>query len=681
MPNRLAQTTSPYLLQHQDNPVDWHPWGSEALELARTQDRPIFLSIGYAACHWCHVMAHESFESPAIAAVMNELFINIKVDREERPDLDSIYMSAVVALTGHGGWPMSVFLTPTGVPFYGGTYYPPRPAHGLPSFEQVLRGVSDAWQNRRDEVLSGSQEILRHIQQGELLGLPSGGQPLERATLRQAAESLWRGFDARNHGWGGAPKFPQSMTLEFLLRYHLLSGESMPLDMAVRTARSMAAGGIYDHLGGGFHRYATDAIWLVPHFEKMLYDNSQLARVYLHLWQLTGEAGFRRVVEEVLDYVLREMTDPLGGFYSTQDADSEGHEGKFFVWSEAEIDEALGQDSTIFKEAYGVTRSGNFEGKNILFAAAAMPELAQKHGITEDDLNVRLGEARRVLFALREQRVHPGRDDKVLAGWNGLMLAAFAEAARVFGRDDYRQAAVANAGFILSTLRTADGSLLRTWRQGQARLPGFLEDYANVSEGLLALYETTFDPQYFVAARELMDYVSAHFADPQGGYFDTGDQHEQLVTRPKDIQDNATPSGSAMAATVQLKLAAFTGEARYAEAAESQLRALQPILGQHPTGFGQWLTALAFALGEPREIALVANAAEVGPFLDVVNDPYRPFKVVAWKRPGDESPVPLLAGREQVQERPTAYVCQSFACRLPVTDPESLRSQLDEAKA
>ncbi|MEP7359102.1 MAG: thioredoxin domain-containing protein, partial [Anaerolineales bacterium] len=318
MPNRLADTTSPYLLQHQDNPVDWHPWGPEALEMARSLDRPIFLSIGYAACHWCHVMAHESFESPAIAALMNELFVNIKVDREERPDLDSIYMNAVVALTGHGGWPMSVFLTPSGVPFYGGTYYPPRPAHGLPSFEQVLRGVADAWNNRRGEVLTGSQEILRHIQQGELLGLPAGGQPLERATLRQAAESLWRGFDAHSHGWGGSPKFPQPMTLEFLLRYHVLSGESMPLDMAVKTARSMARGGIYDQLGGGFHRYATDAVWLVPHFEKMLYDNAQLARVYLHLWQLTGDAEFRRIVEEVLDYVLREMTDPLGGFYSTQ---------------------------------------------------------------------------------------------------------------------------------------------------------------------------------------------------------------------------------------------------------------------------------------------------------------------------------------------------------------------------
>ena len=684
MSNRLATTTSPYLLQHQNNPVDWYPWGPEALERARAENRPIFLSIGYAACHWCHVMAHETFESPAMAALMNELFVNIKVDREERPDLDSIYMNAVVALTGQGGWPMSVFLTPEGVPFFGGTYFPPRPAHGLPSFEQVLRGVADAWQNRRDEVLAGGQDVLRHIQQNELLGLPAGGEPLTKATLRQAAETLWRGFDARHHGWGGAPKFPQPMTLEFLLRYHVLSGESMPLEMAVKTAHAMARGGLYDHLGGGFHRYATDAIWLVPHFEKMLYDNAQLARAYLHLWQATGDAEFRRVVEEVLDYVLREMTDPLGGFYSTQDADSEGHEGKFFVWSADEIDTALGAHATLFKEAYGVSQGGNFEGRNILFAAVPLVALASRNNLTVDEVGERLAAARARLFELREQRVHPGRDDKVLSAWNGLMLAAFAEAARVLRRDDYRQAAIANASFILTMLRAPAGGLWRTWRQGQAHLPAFLEDYANVAEGLLALYETTFDPQYYVAARQLMDHVLDHFADPQGGFFDTGDLHEQLVTRPKDIQDNATPSGSAMAATVLLKLGALAGETRYAESAEKQLRSLQPVLGQHPTAFAQWLAALCFALGQPREIAVVAELEMAGadgaqPLLDVIFGEYRPFQVVALKRPGEESPVPLLAGREQLNGRPTAAVCFNFACRLPVTDPQTLREQLAEA--
>ena len=681
MANRLAHETSPYLLQHQDNPVDWYPWGREALGRATSEDKPIFLSIGYAACHWCHVMAHESFEDPATAALMNELFVNIKVDREERPDLDSIYMAAVVALTGNGGWPMSVFLTPGGVPFYGGTYYPPRPAHGLAAFQQVLRGVADAWHTRRSEVLAGAEDVLAHIRQAERLGLPPGAEPLSKSTLQQAAQTMWRQFDWRHHGWGGGPKFPQPMAMEFLLRYHALTQEAMPLEMVVKTARSMARGGLYDQLGGGFHRYSTDIAWTVPHFEKMLYDNAQLARVYLHLWQVTGDKEFRRVAEAVLDYVRREMTDPAGGFYSTQDADSEGREGKFFVWSTAELEAALGTDAELFKDAYGVTPRGNFEGRNILLVAADAEALAQQHGLAEADVERRLAAARQTLFALRERRVHPARDDKVLAGWNGLMLAAFAEAARVLGRDDYRSVAVANAGFILSALRQPDGTLLRSWRRGQAKVAGYLEDYANVADGLLALYDATFDAQYYTTARQLIDYVLAHFADPQGGFFDTGDQHEQLVARPKDIQDNATPSGAAMLATVLLKLALLSGAgAQYAEVAEESLRSLQPVLGEHSTAFGQWLTALAFALGQPREIALVgdpAGDARMQALLAVVFDAYRPFKVVALKRPGEESPVALLSGREQIAGQATAAVCYNFACRLPVTEPEALRAQLD----
>jgi uncharacterized protein YyaL (SSP411 family) len=682
MPNRLAHEASPYLLQHQDNPVDWYPWGPEALGRAATEDKAIFLSIGYAACHWCHVMAHESFEDPATAALMNELFVNIKVDREERPDLDSIYMAAVVALTGNGGWPMSVFLTPAGVPFYGGTYFPPRPAHGLAAFQQVLRGVADAWHNRRSEVLAGAKDVLEHIQQSERLGLPPGAEPLSTSTLQQAAQSLWRQFDWRHHGWGEGPKFPQPMAMEFLLRYHALTREAMPLEMVTKTARSMARSGMYDQLGGGFHRYSTDVAWTVPHFEKMLYDNAQLARVYLHLWQITGEDEFRRVAEAVLDYVQREMTDPAGGFYSTQDADSEGHEGKFFVWSAAEIDAALGSEAELFKDAYGFTPRGNFEGSNILFVAGDAGALGQKHGLSQAEVGRRLAPARQTLFALREQRIHPGRDDKVLASWNGLMLAAFAEAARVLGRDDYRHVAVANADFILSALRQLDGTLLRSWRRGQGRLAGYLEDYANVAEGLLALYEATFEAAYYTAARQLVDYVLAHFVDPQGAFFDTGDQHEQLVARPKDIQDNATPSGAAMLATVLLKLAALSGETRYTAIAEAALRSLQPVLGQHPTGFGQWLTALTFALAQPREIALVGDPsgdAGMQAMLSVIFGAYRPFKVVALKRPGDESPVALLSGREQVGGRATAAVCYNFACRLPVTEPEALREQMDAA--
>ena len=485
---------------------------------------------------------------------------------------------------------------------------PPRPAHGLAAFQQVLRGVADAWHNRRDEVLAGAQDVLNHIRQAALLGPSPAGEPLSTGALEAAAQELWRQFDWRHHGWGGGPKFPQPMAMEFLLRQHALTGQANPLDMVVKAARSMARGGMYDQLGGGFHRYATDAAWRVPHFEKMLYDNAQLARVYLHLWQVTGDPEFRRVVEETLDYVLREMTDPTGGFYSTQDADSEGHEGKFFVWTAADIDAALGAEAGLFKEAYGVTPRGNFEGHSILFVAAAPDELATRHSFPEAEVRRRLDTARHSLFALRARRVAPGRDDKVLAAWNGLMLAAMAEAAQVFGRDDYRQAARANGDFILSRLRGADGALLRSWRNGQARLTAYLEDYADAAEGLLALYEASFEARHYTAARELVDYALAHFADSNGGYYDTPDQHEPLVTRPKDVQDNATPSGSGMLATVLLRLAAFSGDTRYTEAAETLLGSLQPVLAQHPTAFAQSLVALSFALSRPREIAQIGRA-------------------------------------------------------------------------
>jgi hypothetical protein len=690
MPNRLANQTSPYLLQHKDNPVDWYPWGPEALARAKAEDKPIFLSIGYAACHWCHVMERESFEDPATAKLMNDLFVNVKVDREERPDLDSIYMQAVTALTGHGGWPMSVFLTPDGVPFYGGTYFPPTPRHGMPAFQQVLHGVHEAWKDRREQVLQGGESVLAHLRR-ERLGLPLGGGELSTDTLAAAVQGLWRQFDWRHHGWGSAPKFPQPMTIEFLLRYHALTGESTPLEMAAKTLRAMARGGMYDQLGGGFHRYATDAIWLVPHFEKMLYDNAQLARAYLHAWQVAGDPEFRRVTEEILDYVLHEMTDPSGGFYSSQDADSEGEEGKFFVWSAQEIDDALGPEAALFKEYYGVRPQGNFEGKNILSVTTEVDPLARKFGLAPDEARARLASARRRLLALRESRVKPGLDDKVLAAWNGLMLAAFAEAARALDRDDYRRAAIANAEFMLTTMRAPDGRLYRSWRNlpspsgrgggGEGRLNAYLEDYANVAEGLLALYEAAFDARWFTAARELMDHALAHFSDPSGGFFDTRDDHETLVTRPKDIQDNAAPSGNSMAVTVLLRLAALTAEPRYSDIAEAALRSVQPILAQYPAGFGQWLCALAFALGQPKEIALVGDPAssDMRALLDVIFGVYRPFKVVALKRPGEASPIPLLSGREMKDGRATAAVCYNFACRLPVTDAEALRAQLDEA--
>jgi uncharacterized protein YyaL (SSP411 family) len=675
MPNRLIRETSPYLLQHAHNPVDWYPWGPEALEKARREDKPIFLSIGYSSCHWCHVMEHESFEDIETAALLNQRFVPIKVDREERPDLDSIYMSAVVAMTGQGGWPMSMFLTPDGAPFYGGTYFPNVRRHGLLAFQEVLRAIAEAWQNRRAEILSNGSQVVAALNQSDLPGVRPTDEPLENGTLDEALEKIRRAFDWTNGGWGGAPKFPQPMTIEFLIRRYVATRDELILRMITETLNRMARGGIYDQLGGGFHRYATDAIWLVPHFEKMLYDNAQLARVYLHAWQITHNEFYRRIAEETLDYVAHEMTDPGGGFYSSQDADSEGVEGKFFVWTPEEIRAALGEEAQLFIDAYGVTERGNFEGKNILYVARDADVLAAMHTLSMQDVETRLVAARQKLFEVREGRVKPARDEKVLTGWNGLMLAAFAEAARVLKREDYRTIAERNADFLLRELRDRGGRLHRSWKAGNVRHMGYLEDYANLIEGLLALYETTFDAQWFVAARELADTMLEHFADPAGGFFDTSDDAEALVTRPKDLQDNAVPSGNAMAAIVLLKLGAFTGEGRYTDAAERALRMVQPALGSAPTGFAQWLSALDFALGEPREIAIVGDGG-ADKLLDVVWSEYRPNQVVACARGAEDASVPLLERRTPLNGKATAYVCRNFVCELPVTEPEALAAQL-----
>ena len=679
MPNRLAESTSPYLLQHQDNPVEWHPWGPDVLARALAEDKPIFLSIGYAACHWCHVMAHESFEDPETAALMNKHFINVKVDREERPDLDSIYMSAVVALTGQGGWPLSVFLTPDGAPFFGGTYYPPTPRHGLPSFKQVLAGLHDAWTSRREDVLNGSADIVRHLENPLAVG--GQGDVPTLNDLSAAIKALWESYDSRLGGWGHAPKFPQPMTIEFLLRYHLLKdGEALPLEMATSTLRAMARGGMYDQLGGGFHRYSVDERWLVPHFEKMLYDNAQLARVYLHAWQLTGDEDFRRVATETLDYVLREMTDPSGGFYASQDADSEGEEGRFFVWTEREVDELLGDDAALAKRVYGISSGGNFEGgANVLSIAQPLAEAAKAVGWDAGEATQRLSQARQTLLERREQRVRPGLDDKVLAAWNGLMLAAFAEAGVALDRGDYLDAARRNGDFLMTQMRGSDGRLHRSWRRGAARLNGYLEDYAAVSEGLLTLYQATFETRYFVAARELADLVLEHFSDDHGGFFDTADDHEALVLRPKDTQDNATPSGSALATTVLLKLAALTGESRYDDAALHALATVSPLLGRYPAGFAQWLCAAAFDLSEPHEVALIglADDPRLKELQSVLLETYRPFVVLAQGADGPaDAAVPLMQHRLMVDGSPAAYVCRRFICRQPVTAPDLLRQEL-----
>ena len=567
MPNRLAGETSPYLLQHAGNPVEWYPWGPEALARARLLDRPIFLSIGYAACHWCHVMERESFEHEPTARYLNDHFVSIKVDREERPDLDQVYMAAVQSMTGGGGWPMSVFLTPDGRPFYGGTYFPDEPRHGMPSFRQVLEGVERAWREGRDEVEAAGGRLVQGL--ADQARLAAGDDDPTTELLDRATAAIEASFDAANGGWGGAPKFPQPMTIEYLLRRHLATGDPRPLAVARRSLDAMADGGLRDQLGGGFHRYSTDARWLVPHFEQMLYDNAQLARVYVHAWSLTGDERYRAVAIGTLDYMVRELTTDDGAFAASQDADTDGIEGLTFTWRATEIRDALGDEAGLFEAAYGVTDEGNWEGVTILSRVITDAQLAEREGLTEADVRARLADDRSRLLERRATRPQPARDGKALAAWNGLAIAALADAASALSAVDpdaasaYAGAASRAATTIVDGLLGPDGALGRSWKDGRAVGSGVLEDYADLADGLLALYEATFDERWFETARALMDRVLARFADPAGGFFDTADDHERLVTRPKDVQDNAVPSGNAMAARVLLRLAAWTGDGAY----------------------------------------------------------------------------------------------------------------------
>jgi len=664
--NRLKHESSPYLQQHASNPVDWYPWGQEALDKADREDKPIFLSIGYSACHWCHVMARESFADEETAEILNEHFVSVKVDREERPDLDRIYMSAVQATTGGGGWPMSVFLTRDGRPFYTGTYFPPEHRHGLPSFKHVLTTIAEAWENRRDELVESSDHVVTAIERR--MDIRGAEAELEPRTLSQALRSLRRDYDNKYGGWDGAPKFPQPMIIEFLLRLHHASGEPEALGMATGALDAMARGGIYDQLGGGFHRYSVDDRWLVPHFEKMLYDNAQLARVYLHAWQTTNEPLFRAVVEETLDYVLREMQNEQGGFCATQSAESEGQEGLFFVWTSDEIEDLLGEEAQPFIDAYGVRPQGNWEGKTILTLEGTWE---QRQALVA---------ARERLLAAREQRVKPERDDKVLTSWNGLMLAAFAEAGHALDRDDYLRAAERNAAFLLQELRADDGHLFHTWRDGQAKVRGYLDDYANLVDGLLALHQATFETRWLRAAIDLTERMLDHFRAPQGGFFDTSDAHEKLVARPRSLQDNAVPSGNAMATFNLLRLSQLAVEPKYEKVGRHSLRQVQEMMGRIPLGFGQWLTALEYALAETREIAILGavGSEEVEALLAVCRDGFRPHQMIAVGEPSgtERESVPLLSGREKVDGQATAYVCIDFTCRRPVTDPEALTELL-----
>ncbi len=681
MANRLANETSPYLLQHKENPVDWYPWGEEALLRAREEDKPVLLSVGYSACHWCHVMERESFEDEETARMMNEHFVNIKVDREERPDIDSIYMAAVQALTRHGGWPMTVFLTPDGAPFYGGTYFPPVPSRGMPSFQQLLLGIAEAYENRREEVLQSATSVRDFLRASTAAAMPQA-EATGAELLDRAASALLSQLDRRFGGFGAAPKFPQAMNLEVLLRHHHRTGDRSALDGVQLTLRSMANGGIYDQLGGGFARYSVDAYWLVPHFEKMLYDNALLSRLYLETYQATKDAFYRRIAEETLDYVLRDMTSEEGGFYSAEDADSEGVEGKFYVWTPGELQTLLDPDEADLAVRYwDVTQRGNFEGKNILHVPLPPEAVAEEFGLSPEGLRKRITEIRNKLFVARERRVRPGRDEKILAAWNGLMLRSLALAARVTGREDYLEAAVRNATFIVEKMKEG-GRIHRSYKDGRARFNGYLEDYAMVAHGLIALYEATFEARWLVEADALMEAVSELFWDEEvRAFFDTPADHEELVTRPRDVYDNAAPSGTSVATDVLLGLSLFLDRADYRQRAEDILGELAGGMEKIPGAFGRLLCALDFATAQPREIAIVGDqaAADTGALLDTVFSAYLPNKVVAGRDPDDDEAgglIPLLEGRTARENKATAYVCVGYSCQTPTADPEELTRQL-----
>ncbi|MGD0750298.1 MAG: thioredoxin domain-containing protein [Anaerolineales bacterium] len=675
MRNHLADSLSPYLRQHAGNPVDWYPWGTPALEKARREDKPIFLSIGYSACHWCHVMAHESFEDPATADFLNAHFVSIKVDREQRPDLDSLYMSAVVAMTGQGGWPMSVFLTPNLQPFYGGTYFPPRPAHGLPGFRELLGALATAWQKKHDEIVQESVRLTEQIL-AQIIQKPAPAA-FDADGLNAAAHSLVLSYDWQNGGWGSAPKFPQSMLIEFLLRRHL-AGDPQALSPAVHALHAMRRGGLYDVVGGGFARYSTDASWGIPHFEKMLYDNAQLAGVYLHAWQLNGEPSFRRVVQESLGFVERELSSPEGGFYSSLDADSEGKEGKYYTWDQTELRALLGEQAEFFESAYGISAAGNWEGRIVLQRQLEDARLAAQFGLRRAQVQARLADCHARLLARRLSRVPPATDDKVLTSWNGLMLAVFAEAGAAFGDPQLTARAARNAEFLLTSL-CPGGSLRHAWRDGQAGEEVFLEDYAALILGLLALYQADFDPRWYQQADALAGQMLERFGDLQGGFFDTPVEAQTVLVRPKDLKDNATPSGNALAAQALLKLAAFSGKQDYRERAEASLRVVSGMALRYPSAFGAWLSAADFALGTIRQVAIVGDLSDprTRALLARVREKHRPNLVLAASAlptaPGSPA---LLEQRTMLAGKPTAHVCTGFVCQLPVTHPEELVRQL-----
>ena len=680
MTNRLSRESSPYLRQHADNPVDWYPWSAEAFARAKAEDKPVLLSVGYAACHWCHVMAHESFEDAATAGLMNKLFINIKVDREERPDVDAIYMQAVQAFTGRGGWPMTVALTPDGEPFWGGTYFPPDDRQGMPSFQRVLQTLSDAWTTRRESVDRTAVAMREMYEQAASVFASS--TPLAPDLLERAFTTLAKQHDPVLGGFGRAPKFPQAMSLDFCLRWWWRSGSGVARDIAHRSFVAMMRGGIYDQVGGGFHRYSVDSEWLVPHFEKMLYDNALLTRLGSHLWQVTRDPEVARCVAETITWLLREMTDENGGFYASLDADSEGHEGVFYIWSSEQLDELLGDDAPAMRLLWGVTNDGNFEGRSILNVPVAVTDVAKRMGMSEADLRATIARCSATLYNVRSKREWPGRDEKILAGWNGLMTRGLAEAARIFQRIDWLQAAQKNGEFLLTQM-VREGRVMRVHMDGVSKVPGFLEDHAAVALAFIALHESTFSAHWLHEARRIAAQMRSHFRDAETGlWYDTADDAEPLITRPRDTSDNAVPAGASLALELMLRLAEIDGDSAGAVEVVAQLGLQVEAMGKWPNGFGHLLGVADLALFGAVAVAIVGEPAGAG-FSELaaeLSGRYLPTLALVGGSPTASEVAGLLSERGVIGGAATAYVCRNFVCDAPTTNATELGRQLDQAR-
>jgi uncharacterized protein YyaL (SSP411 family) len=678
--NHLIHETSPYLLQHAHNPVDWYPWGKEAFDIAKSENKPILLSIGYSACHWCHVMERESFENEKIAALMNELFVNIKVDREERPDLDEIYMSAVQMLTGRGGWPMTVFLTPEGKPFYGGTYFPPEDRHGMPAFPKILTGVARAYQERPQDVEKSVAQILSALQRMSQSSVSA--QSFSPEIIGESAKQIAQAYDPDHGGFGHAPKFPNAGVYELFLRHSYHSKDARYSAMVTDTLRKMANGGIYDHLGGGFHRYSVDEKWLVPHFEKMLYDNAQLVRIYAQAYSATGDSLFSAVVEESVNYLLREMLHGEGGFYSTQDADSEGEEGKYFVWTQDQLNQILGEEAgEIFGRIYDVTEFGNFEGKNILHPVLTTEQAAKMFRKEPSQIGALMRDAKSRLFAEREKRPKPSRDDKILTSWNGLALSGLAEATKILPRSEYTEAAQRTVAFFYEKM-FRDSFLLHTYRQGEGKIFAYLDDYALLGAGLLDLYEAIFDHSLLARAEGLATILIREFwDDADGAFFFTGISHEQLISRAKPMYDSSVPSANAAAAQFLLRLHYLTGNEDYLSRAEKVLRSCYEPMRQQPFGFAHMLCALDLFLNKPKQIVVVGRQSDpkTMELISGIHHLYLPNKILQLASPQEclEEITPLLAGKKQIGDGPTAFVCHNFTCSAPVVNWQALKPLLE----